>query len=296
MKKIAALLLFAAAAFAADTDKMVDEARRAFEAGKFKEAAAKYLQAAATPELPPDRVADFALQAAWASYIGGDVNASREALKKSFTASPDMEVLQEFYSDEFASLAGTVKSQITPPPRADLEELKRSARERLGAGLAQDVVYDLKRVGPTNDPDIHRLLAEAYDKLGKTAEADAERKLAQNGGSGISETPIGALPSTSAVAPPVAAGPSDIAPLLASAEEALAKKDWPAAAALAKDAEERDPRSGAAHRVAGDAALGAGDAATAEREYIAAATLDPADARAQIGQGRLADLNHQPNT
>ena len=290
-----ATLLLAAAAFAADTDKLVDDARHAFEAGRFKEAAAKYLEAAATPDLPADRMSDLALQAAWASYIGGDVNASREALKKAFAARPDMEVLPEFYSPDFASLAGTVKSQVAPAPKADLEELKRSARDRIAGGLAQDVVYDLKRVGPTNDPEIHRLLAEAYDKLGKTAEADAERKIAESGGSGITESTIGALPP-SAPAAPQTAGPSDIAPLLASADEALGKKDWTAAAALARDMQEKDPRSGAAHRVAGDAALGAGDATTAEREYIAAATLDPTDARAQIGEGRVADLHHQPNT
>ncbi|HET9794053.1 MAG TPA: tetratricopeptide repeat protein [Thermoanaerobaculia bacterium] len=295
LSALALLLLVSAAAFAADTDKIVADARRAFEAGKFKEAAAKYLQAAATPDLTADQVSDFSLQAAWASYIGGDAPASRDALKKAFAARPDMEVLPEFYSQDFANLAGAVKSQTAPAPKADLEELKRSARERLAGGLAQDVVYDLKRVGETNDPEIHRLLAEAYDKLGKSAEADAERKRAEGAASGITTSSIGALP-TSAPPPPAQAGPSDIAPLLASADEALGKKDWAAAAALAKDAQEKDPRSGAAHRVGGDAALGAGDTATAEREYIAAATLDPADAKAQIGQGRVADINHQPNT
>jgi Tfp pilus assembly protein PilF len=292
---VAMLLLSAAAAFAADTDRIVADARRAFEAGKFKDAAAKYLQAAATPDLPPDQVADLTLQSAWASYIGGDVAASREALKKAFVARPDMEVLPEFYSQDFSNLAGAVKSQTAPAPKADLEELKRGARERLAGGLAQDVVYDLKRVGETNDPEIHRLLADAYDKLGKNAEADAERKRADALASGITTSSIGALPPSAPSAPPQS-GPSDIAPLLASADEALAKKDWPAAATLAKAAQEKDPRSGAAHRVGGDAALGAGDAATAEREYIAAATLDSSDAKAQIGQGRVADLNHQPNT
>jgi tetratricopeptide (TPR) repeat protein len=299
MKRLAALLLLACglAAFAAgaETDKLVDDARHAFEAGKFKEAASKYLQAAATPELPADRVADLSLQAAWAAYIGGDVNGSKDALKKAFAARPEMEVLPEFYSEDFARLAGTVKSQTVAAPPADLSELKRSARERLAGGLAQDVLYDLKPAENSRDPEIHRLLAEAYEKLGKTAEADAERKRADALASGITESSIGALPAPATAAPAVA-GPSDVAPILASAEEALAKKDWAAAAALAKTAQDRDPRSGTPHRVAGDAALGAGDAATAEREYIAASTLDPADSRAQLGLGRVADLAHQPNT
>ena len=299
MKRIAALLLLACglAAFAAgaDTDKLVDDARRAFEAGKFKEAASKYLQAAATPELPPDRVADLSLQAAWASYIGGDVNASKDALKKAFTARPEMEVLPEFYSEDFARLAGTVKSQTVAAPPADLTELKRGARERLAGGLAQDVLYDLKPVENSRDPEIHRLLAEAYEKLGKSAEADVERKRADALASGITESSIGALPAA-ATASPAVAGPSDVAPILASAEDALATGDWAGAAALARAAQDRDPRSGTPHRIAGDAALGAGDAATAEREYIAAFTLDPSDSRAQFGLGRVADLAHQPNT
>ena len=300
MKRAAVLLLALAAAAsafaAADTDKLVADARKSFEAGKFKDAAAKYMQAAGGADLPADRVADLSLQSAWASYIGGDVNASKDALKKAFTARPEMEVLPEFYSEDFARLAGTVKSQTVAAPKADLSELKRSARERLAGGLAQDVVYDLKRVGETNDPEIHRLLAEAYDKLGKSADADAERKKADAAASGITESAIGALPPSAATSAPAVAGPSDIAPLMASADEALGKQDWPAAAALAKTAQDRDPRSGTPHRVAGDAALGMGDAATAEREYVAASTLDPADSRAQIGLGRVADLAHQPNT
>lgn len=300
MKRAAALLLLlvvgvAGAVRAADTDKLVEDARRAFEAGRFKEASTKYLQAAATPELPPDRVADLSLQAAWASYIGGDINGSKEALKKAFAARPEMEVLPEFYSEDFARLAGTVKSQTVAAPPADLSELKRSARERLAGGLAQDVLYDLKPAEGSRDPEIHRLLAEAYEKLGKTAEADAERKRADALASGITESSIGALPAAARSAPAVA-GPSDVAPILAAADEALAKSDWAGAAALAKTAQDRDPRSGVPHRIAGDAALGSGDAATAEREYIAAFTLDPSDSRAQLGLGRLADLAHQPNT
>ncbi len=291
----AALLACAAILFAAEIDKTVSDARRAFEAGRFKEAAAKYLQAAATPDLPADRVADLALQGAWSSYIGGDAASAHDSLKKAFLARPEMEVLPEFYSEDFAHLAATVKSQTVAAPKADLEELKRSARERLAAGLAQDVIYDLKRAGATTDPDIHRQLAEAYEKLGKSAEADAERKIAEAGTSGISESAIGALPATAAPGAAIS-GPSDIAPLLASADAALAKQDWPAAAAIAKQAQEKDPRSGAAHRVAGDAALGAGDTATAEREYVAASTLDAADPKAQVGLGRIADAAHQPNT
>ncbi|MGH9443293.1 MAG: tetratricopeptide repeat protein [Thermoanaerobaculia bacterium] len=293
----AAVLLLCSLAAAADSEKLVAEARRAFEAGKFREAAAKYLQASNDPGLPPDRVADLSLQSAWACYIGGDVPGSRQALKKAFLTRPELQVLPEFYSDDFARLASQIKAEMPPPPKIDFEALKASARERLAGGLAQDVVYDLKRVSDSRDPEIHRLLAQAYEKLGKTAEADAEKKQAaalESGG--ISESTIGALPPPGAPAPTPAPPVVNVKDLLAAADQALAKGDFAAAADAAHKAQDGDPRSAPAHRIAGAAALGQGDAATAEREFLAANALDPADPKTQIGLARIAEKANQPNT
>jgi tetratricopeptide (TPR) repeat protein len=293
----AAFLLVSALASAADPEKLVAEARRAFEAGRFREAAAKYLQASGEPNLPLERVADLALQSAWACYIGGDVPGSRQALKKAFLARPQLEVLPEFYSADFAKLAAAIKAEMPPPPKVDLEALKTSARERLSGGLAQDVLYDLKRVADSNDPEIHRLLAQAYEKLGKTDEAEAEKKQAaalESGG--ISQTSIGALPPPRASSGATAAPAANVHDLLAAAEQAFAKGDFAAAAETARKAQEGDPRSAPAHRLAGEAALAQNDAATAEREFLAASALDPADSRTQIGLARIAEKANQPNT
>ena len=306
MKRRARIAGFAAAALfasivslAADTEKLVADARRAFEAGKFREAAAKYLQASNESGLEPDRVADLALQSAWACYIGGDVPGSRQALKKAYLARPQLEVLPEFYSDDFAKLAGEIKKEMPPPPKIDLEALKASARERLAGGLAQDVVYDLKRVADSTDPEVHRLLAQAYEKLGKTAEADVEKKRAsvlESGG--ISSSSIGALPPPPPSAPAAAPPPPavNVNELLASADQALGRRDFAAAAETARKAQDADPRSAPAHRIAGEAALGQSDAATAEREFLAASALDPADPRTQIGLAQIAEKANQPNT
>ncbi len=290
-------LLCSLLAFAADTEKLVADARRAFEAGKFREAAAKYLQASNEPTLEPDRVADLALQSAWACYIGGDVPGSRSALKKAFLARPQLQVLPEFYSDDFAKLASAIKAEMPPPPKVDFEALKASARERLAGGLAQDVVYDLKRVSDSNDPEIHRLLSQAYEKVGKTAEAEAEKKRASVlEAGGISESSIGALPPAGAATAPPPPPPGNPNELLANGEQALAKGDFAGALDAAHKAQEIDPRSAPAHRIAGEAALGQGDAATAEREFLAASALDPADGRTQIGLARIAEKAGQPNT
>lgn len=298
---ILVLVLLAAggASAATDADRLVAEARQAFDSGRFKEAAAKYLEAADAPGLPPDRVGDLCLQSAWASYIDGDAGAARVSLRKAFLARPELDVLPEFYSEDFARLAAAVKSQLGPAPKIDTQALKLSARERLAAGMAQDVLYDLRSVSDSTDPDIHRLTAQALDKLGKPEEAEAERKRAADLESGaITQTPIGALPPPPpSPPPPPAIGPLvQVQPLVDAAEAALAKSDFRGAADLARRAVEGNPRSSAAHRILGDAALAQGDPSTAEREFIAATAIDPADAKAEIGLGRTADRAHQPNT
>src|SRR5258706_6883930 len=148
MKKAIALFLLLSPGllFAADTEKLVADARRAFESGRFKEAATKYLQAANAPDLSQERIADLSVQSAWASYIGGDSAAAKSSLKKALLARPQMTVLPEFYSEDFAHLAATIKSQLPPPPKVDLEALKASARQQLARRHGQDTPYDLRNV------------------------------------------------------------------------------------------------------------------------------------------------------
>jgi Tfp pilus assembly protein PilF len=301
MKKAIALFLLLSPGllFAADTEKLVADARRAFESGRFKEAAAKYLQAANSPDLPQERVADLSVQSAWASYIDGDAASAKTSLKKAFLARPQMNVLPEFYSEDFAQLAASVKAQLPPPPKVDLEALKASARERLAGGLAQDALYDLKNVSDSSDPEIHRLLAQAYEKLGKNEESAAEQKKAKSlEAGGISEAPIGALspaPPASAT-PPGAENAASALALAKSAEDALTQNNFSAAADLAHKALEADPKNAGAHRILAQAFVSLNDPAGAEREFIAAVTLDASDVRSQIGLARLADKAGQPNT
>jgi tetratricopeptide (TPR) repeat protein len=291
------VLLAASPAAAADPDQIVAEARRAFDSGRFKEAAAKYLEAAGAPGLAADRVADLSVQAAWASYIDGDAPAARSSLRKAYLARPELEVLPEFYSEDFARLAAAVKSQTAPPAKIDVGELKRSARERLAAGMAQDVLYDLRRIPESGDTEIHRLTAQALEKLGKADEADAERRRAAELEAGVvTQAPIGALPSPPPPQPAPIGPVVEVGPMLEAAEAALAKNDTRGAAELARRAADSNPRSSSAHRLLGDVALADGDAATAEREYIAATAIDPNDSKAEVGLGKLADRARQPNT
>ncbi len=63
---------------------------------------------------------------------------------------PHLVIAADFYSPDFARLAQSVRAEVAgasaPPP--DLAELKRTAREKLADGKAEDALYDLKRASP----------------------------------------------------------------------------------------------------------------------------------------------------
>ena len=295
---LVALMLSVAGALAQDTDKAEAEAKRAFDSGRFKDAGDKYAKAAEAPNLPADRSADLHLQSAWSYYIAGNSKSAREQLKSALNARPDLQVIPDFYSPDFANLAASVRSEVAGArvPPIDLEELKRSAKAKLADGKAEEAVYDLKRASAVNDPEVFRILAEAYDRLGRGAEADAARRRASDAEKGlVSSIPIGA--STEPGAAPAAAPPSQaIGPLLESAEHALASGDFRAASFYARQASEADPKSAEAHRLAAEAALASGQETEAEREFTAAVVLESANAKAELGLGRVAEQQKKWNT
>ena len=246
-----ALTLSTAAAAAQDTAKLEADAKKAFDSGRFKDAAEKYAAAAEAPNQTANHGGDLHLQSAWAYFIAGNSNSAREQLKSALVARPDLQVVPDFYSPDFANLAATVKSEVVGSrvPPIDIEELKRSARAKLADGKAEDAVYDLKRVATSTDPEVFRILADAQDRLGHGAEADAARRRASDLEKGlVSSTPIGAsFDATGAT--PMASAPSAVGPLLESAERSLASGDFRAAASYARQASDADPKNAEAHRM-----------------------------------------------
>jgi tetratricopeptide (TPR) repeat protein len=274
------------------------EAKRAFDSGRFKEAGEKYAAAAEAEGLSRERQADLHLQSAWSYYIAGNSRSAREQLKLAVTARPELQVIPDFYSPDFANLVSVVRAEVVGanPPPVDLEELKRSARAKLADGKASEVVDDLKTASGSRDPDVFRILAEAYDRLGQTAEADAARRHATELEKGlVSSTPIGAPPA--GIAPTPVAGPlTAVVPLLEASEKALAAGNLAEAAAAARQASDSDPKNATAHRLLGEVALLAGRDSDAEREFTAAIVLEPANARAVSGLALLAERQRKWNT
>jgi tetratricopeptide (TPR) repeat protein len=295
---LAAALLAAALPLAAqESGRLETEARRLFDAGRFKDAGEKYAKAAEAADVASEHKADLQLQSAWAYFIAGSSKVARDRLKAAYTARPALEVPVEFYSPDFARLALTVRAEVvgTPSlPTPDVEELKRTARAKINDGKVEEALYDLKRAESSGDPQVHRLLAEAYERLGKSSEADAARRRATDLERGlVTSAPIGVSPPAPVTAAPAA---SNIASLLEAVERILKEGDARAASAMAAKAVEMDPRSSDAHRLAGDAALLLGQDAEAEREYTAAVVLDAPNARAEFGLAELSEKQKKWNT
>ncbi|HSS44756.1 MAG TPA: tetratricopeptide repeat protein, partial [Thermoanaerobaculia bacterium] len=298
---VAAALLLTALAVSAQESKLATEAKRAFDAGRFQEAGKKYAKAAETEGLSADRKSDLAFRAAWAYFIAGNSRAARENLRVAFTARPRLQIVADFYSPDFVRLAQTVRAEVVAPapaPAADIGELKRTARDKLADGKPDEALYDLKKVDGSTDPQVHRLLAEAYDRLGRTAEADAERRhVSDLERALVTAVPIGTgAPSAPPPGSASAAAALNVATLLEAAESSVRSGDYRKAQATAARALDVDPKNADAHRLLGDAALGLGQEPDAEREYTASIVLDSANSRSEYGLGRLAERQKKWNT
>ncbi len=296
MALAAALLSAALTLPAQDTSGLEAEAKRAFDSGLFAQAGDKYSKAARTAGLSADRQADLFLQAAWSFYIGGNAKNARESLKAAFTAKPSLTVAGDLYSPDFARLSQVVRTEVTGAADAaiDVTAIKQDGREKLQQGNAEDAVASLKRGAASSDPELHRLLGEAYDRLGRASEADQERRRATElERSSVTTAPIG---GSGAAAPGAVTGPVAAGAWLQSAENLLKAGDARGAEAAARRAVDADSRNADAHALLGDLLLAGGKEADAEREFTAAVGIDPSNARSQYGLAVLAERQGKWNT
>jgi Flp pilus assembly protein TadD len=297
----AALLLVSAFAFAQTAaEKLEAEAKRAFDSGRFKEAAEKYAKAAESPDAAAERKADLYLNSAWSFYIAGNSKSARDNLRAAYSARPELIVVGDLYSPDFARLAQSVRTEIagTTPllGPSELRDLKRSARRKLTDGKAEEALAELKPAAASNDPEVQLLLAETYEELGRAADADAARQRASDLQKGlVTSGPIsGTAPGAGTTAPiePTV----NVLPLLDASDRALKSGDLASAATHARRAADLDPKSAEAHRLLGEIALAENQDADAEREFTAAVVLDAANARAEFGLARLGERQKKWNT
>jgi Flp pilus assembly protein TadD len=296
---LSGLLLASALSFAQTAEKLEAEAKRAFDSGRFKEAAEKYARAADSAEVPADRKGDLYLNSAWAFYIAGSSKSARDNLKAAYSARPDLVVVGDLYSPDFARLAQSVRAEIggTAPllGPAELRDLKRNARKKLTDGRAEEALADLKPAAGSSDPEVQLLLAEVYEKLGRSAEADAARQRATDLQKGLVTS--GPIPGSSGAGGTAPIEPAvNVRPLLDASEQAIKAGDLAGATTHARRAADLDPRSAEAHRLLGDIAAAGGQDEDAEREYTAAVVLDASNARSELGLAQIADRQKKWNT
>ncbi len=176
---IAVLVLAAPAPAQEGSESLEKEARKAFNSGEFRRAALKF-ESAASAAGDATRKGRMLVQSAWARFNEGKRADAQDALRRAYAASPDLEILADFFSPEFVKVAADVKAALRPAataPAADIAELKRVAREKLADGAAEDVIHDLTYDVPRDklDAECLDLLAAAYEKLGKFNEASRIR-------------------------------------------------------------------------------------------------------------------------
>ncbi len=307
-----ALLLFLlpAAPLAAQegSETLEKEARRAFNAGQFRRAALKF-ESAASAASEPARKGKMLVQAAWADFNDGKKAEAQDALRRAFSASPDLEIVADFYSPDFVKLAGSVKADAraaAPPPAADVAELKRVAKQKLQDGQAEDVVHDLVYNVPRSQLDAEALdlLAAAYEKLGRFNEASRVRAAKGDPAKAfLPGTPSAPAPSqapataSSASPAPVVAPPPPVAlpsaspvkgvpppDYLALGRAALTRGDALNAQAAANRLLEVDPQSSEAYRLLGNSFAMRGE------KVLAEANLKQAIKYNEKNEGALLDL------
>ena len=260
---VLALLLAPAAGAQPASESLEKDARAASRAGKFREAAVKFDQAA-TAAADAKRRARLRMQGAYASLNAGNSAAAREALLLAFGEDPSLEIVEQLYTPEFRKLWADAKAEAAravPPPLADLAELKRTSQEKLNDGRFAEVVYDLGNYPPEKlDRDAWALLAQAYERSGRVEQASLARRRAL----GEAATAPSPAPAPAPAAPGLPGAGATATDLLAFGREALNRGDALTAQAAANRVVEVEPTSSEAYRLLGDSYSLRGEKALAD--------------------------------
>ena len=245
------------------SESLEREGRAASRAGNFREAAVKFEQAA-TAASDARRRGRLRMQAAYATLNSGNAKAARESLEAAFADDPALEIVEQLYTPEFRKLWSEVKADVAkavPPALPDLAELKRTSEEKLKDGRFAEVVYDLGNYPQDKlDRDAWALLAQAYEKAGRSDQAALARRRALGEAVPVVPLPVPA-PVTAGLPGGASARPTD---LLAFGREALNRGDALTAQAAANRVVEVEPTSSEGYRLLGDSYFARGEKALAD--------------------------------
>jgi superkiller protein 3 len=254
------------------------EAKKEFNQGRFKQAAAKFERAAEATN-DGSRRARMHLQEAWSHFNARSPKDAREALKSVFSLKPDLEVVADFFSPDFMKLVDEVRvasRSAAAAPEADVAETIRMARERLKDGQVDEVIHDLTYNVPADKlgRDGAETLAAALERKGRFADAARVRSAA--GLEAPAASAAAAAPPPPSSPPAVRAAPTPTPALpqarpgaapvdyLALGRQALQRGDPMNAMAAANRQLELEPNSSEAFRLLAEVNLQRGEKTMAE--------------------------------
>ena len=274
---LAALALLAGPPLLAQpaSESLERDARAAARASRFREAAVKFDQAA-TAASDARRRGRLRMQAAYASLNAGNPREARERLTAAFADDPDLEIVEQLYTPEFRKLWLEIRDEAAkarPAALPDLAELKRASEEKLKDGRFAEVVYDLGNYPHDKlDRDAWALLAQAYERVGRSDQAALARRRALGEAVSLAPTPAPAAVTASVPGLPGAgATPTD---LLAFGREALNRGDALTAQAAGNRVIEVEPTSSEGYRLLGDSYDARGEKALADAMWRQSLRLD----------------------
>ena len=183
---IAGILVLAATAWAQDP---VADAKDAYRKGEFRKAA-KLFATAAEAEGDAGKRAEIRVNLAWTYFAMKNKAKAEEALTAALRDSPQLDLVPDYYTDDFVALFSRVKAKMAAPAPSPgttpstvrnpagattLTQLRQRLAQAEDNAAVDAVLADLHNLeiaaAPNAVPDILDARAEALDRLGRTNEA-----------------------------------------------------------------------------------------------------------------------------
>jgi len=200
----------------AQQDPLAD-ATAAYRKGEFRKAA-KLFASAAEAETDTAKRADIRVKLAWTYFAMKNKAKAEEALAAALKDSPQLELVPDYYTDDFLALLSRVKAKLASPsapsPPAGgttrapataptISQLRLRLAQAADNNAVEAILAELHPLEagatPTTVPDVLEVKAEAFERLGKTNDAlelrgkVAALRAAAQASPGTSAVPLEAL-------------------------------------------------------------------------------------------------------
>jgi len=162
------------------------EATEAWRAGDLPRAA-RLFNAAADAEQDPLRRADIRVKLAWTYFLMRNLGKAEEALTAALGDQPQLELVPDYYTEDFMNLFARTKQKVAPAtpaaaagkapasPPPSLQALRQKLAQAIDFAAVDSVLTELNQIEQTAPashlPEILELKAEVLERLGKTEES-----------------------------------------------------------------------------------------------------------------------------